>query len=221
LEAASGHARDMVASEVSTVLQPGNAANHQGDVQTFQDTVKSLQTYATTPAAKSAISKVNDALATWQGIDNKVVALAKAHKTVAAGKLANGDANTAADDLTTTVENASKAISSENTVAAASTASSSKTLMLVIALIALLTAGGISFVLARDLSRRIAQLLKGISSLDADALAEIEHGLGAIAQGDLTYELRPQIEQIPSTRGDEIGELTRTFNAMVEKTQSS
>ena len=37
---ATGHARDMVASEVSTVLQPSNAENHRGDVQTFEQTVQ-------------------------------------------------------------------------------------------------------------------------------------------------------------------------------------
>jgi methyl-accepting chemotaxis protein len=221
LEDASGHARDMVASEVSTVLSPGHASDHQGDIQTFEQTVQSLQAYATTPAAKRAIADVNAAFEKWHGIDDQVVALSKAHKEAAAAKLANGAANDAADDLTTAVQNASKAISSANTSAAASTASSSKTLMLVIALVALLAAGGISFTLARDLSRRIKQLLDGISSLDAEALAELEQGLEAIAKGDLTYQVRPKIQPIETTRADEIGELTRTFNGMVEKTQSS
>ena len=221
LEAASGQARDMVASEVSSVLNPGNIQNHLGDVQTFKQTAQSLEAYATTPAARRAISDLKAKLATWQGIDKHVLALAKAHKVTAGGKLANGAANDAADDLTTAVENASKAISSANTAAAASTASDSRTLMLVIALVALLAAGGISFTIARDLSRRIKQLLHGISSLDAEAVGKLEHGLGAIAQGDLTYQVRPNIQPIESKRADEIGELTRTFNAMVEKTQSS
>jgi methyl-accepting chemotaxis protein len=221
LEQATGHTRDMVASQLGSILDPGKIANHEGDVQTFKQTVQSLQTYASTPAAKSAISTVNDALAKWQGLDNQVLALAKAHKAAAAGKIANGAANTAADELTTAVENASKAISGANTDAAASSASSSRTLMLVIALIALLAAAGISFFLARDLSRRIKQLLDGIHSLDSNCLADLGDGLAAIAQGDLTVAVAPQTETIPTTRGDEIGELTRTFNGMVEKTQSS
>ena len=53
LEQATGHARDMVASEVSTVLQPSDAENHEGDVQTFRQTVQALNAYATTPAAKN------------------------------------------------------------------------------------------------------------------------------------------------------------------------
>ncbi len=216
LEQATGHARDMVASEVSTVLQPGSAANHEGDVQTFQQTVQSLSTYATSPAAKSAISKLNDAFSTWQGLDNQVVALSKAHKPAAAGKLANGDANTAADALTTAVQNASKAISDENTSAAGSTASSSKSLMMVIALIALLIAAAITFVLARDLSRRIGQLLHGINDLQERDLAAVGAGLDALARGDLTVNAEAHSQPIASNRADELGQLTQTFNSMVE-----
>jgi len=113
LEAASGQARDMVASEVSSVLNPGNIENHLGDVQTFKHTAQSLEAYATTPAAKAAVSNVTAKLDAWEAIDNQVLALAKAHKLTAGGKLANGAANDAADELTTAVENASKAISNQ------------------------------------------------------------------------------------------------------------
>jgi methyl-accepting chemotaxis protein len=221
LEAAAGHARDMVASEVETVLDPTNAPNHRDDVQTFQRTTKSLDAFAKTPAADAAMSKVNTAFNTWQGLDNQLLADVKAHKIAAAAKLSVGDANTAADELTTAVENASQAISDANTNSAASTASSSKTIMLVIALLALATAGGISFFLARDLSRRIKQLLDGISSLEANCVTDLGVGLEAIAAGDLTRSVVPVTEPIPTSREDEIGELTRTFNTMVEKTQGS
>jgi methyl-accepting chemotaxis protein len=221
LEKATGHARDMVASEVVSVLDPANIQNHLGDVQTFQQTVGSLGAYATTPAAKAAEATLSAEFAKWRGLDSQVLALAKAHKVAAATKLAEGAANTEADALTTAVENASKAISDANTSAAGSTASSSKTLMLVIALLALLAAGAISFVLARDLSRRIQQLLGGIHSLDSNCITDLEKGLGAIADGDLTVEVTPVTEPIATNRADEIGELTRTFNGMVEKIQHS
>jgi len=221
LEAATGHARDMVASELGSVLEPSNVPNHEGDVQTFQHTVQSLQTYATTPAAKSAIGTVNAKFNAWQALDNQVVALAKAHKTAAAGSLANGDANTAADDLTTAVEGASKAISTANTAAAASTASNSQTMILIITLLALAAAGGISLFLARDVSRRIQRLLDGIRSLDENCVTDLRTGLEAIAAGDLTREIVPVTSPIATSREDEIGQLTRTFNGMVEKTQDS
>jgi methyl-accepting chemotaxis protein len=221
LEQASGHARDMAASEVSSVLDPGNIPNHLGDVRTFRQTVASLERYATTPASQAALASVNAAFATWQGVDNQVLALARAHEVAQASELAGGAANDASDNLTSTVENVSAAISNANTSEANSTSSSSRTLMLVIALIAILAAGGISFVLARDFSRRIQRLLDGIHSLDANCVSELEKGLEAIADGDLTVEVTPVTEPIPTGRADEIGELTRTFNGMIEKTQSS
>jgi len=221
LEQATGHARDMVASEVVSVLDPGKIQNHLSDVQTFQQTVSSLGAHATTPAAKAAEASLTTEFAKWQGLDNRVLALAKAHQVAAATKLAEGAANTEADALTTAAQNVSKAISDANANAAASTASSSKTLMLVIALLALLAAGAISFALARDLSRRIKQLLDGIHSLDSNCVTELEKGLGAIAHGDLTVEVTPVTQPIPTNRADEIGELTRTFNGMVDKTEHS
>jgi methyl-accepting chemotaxis protein len=221
LEAAAGHARDMVATEIQSVLTPADIPNHEDDVNTFQQTVRSLNAYATTPAARSAMAKVNGAFATWQGLDNQVLALVKAHKPAEASKLTSGAANDAADELTTTVQNASKAISDANTHAAASTATSSHTLMLIITLLALAAAGGISLFLARDLSRRIKQLLDGINSLEANCVTDLGVGLEAIAAGDLTHQVVPVTEPIPTTRADEIAELTRTFNQMVTKTQDS
>ena len=98
---------------------------------------------------------------------------------------------------------------------------SSKSLMLAVALVAVLFAAVISLTISRDLSHRIQLLLEGIKRLDAEALAELEDGLETISRGDLTREVHPQIDEIQTNREDEIGELTRTFNAMVEKTQSS
>jgi methyl-accepting chemotaxis protein len=221
LEQATGHARDMVASEVGSVVEPGNIQDHLGDVQTFQQTVETLNGYATTPAARAAMKTLNGAFAKWQGLDNQVLALARAHKVAAGAKLAEGADNDADDDLTTAVGNVSQAISAATTNSAGSDASSSRTLMLVIALIAILAAGAISFVLARDFSRRIKQLLDGIHSLDSNCVTDLEKGLAAIADGDLTVGVTPVTEPIPTNRADEIGELTRTFNGMVAKTRSS
>ncbi|HTP23799.1 MAG TPA: methyl-accepting chemotaxis protein [Solirubrobacteraceae bacterium] len=221
LEQATGHARDMVASEADAVLDPSTIQDHLADVQTFRATVRTLNGYATTPKAQAAVKTLNGAFAKWVALDNRVVSLARAHRAAKATHLVEGAADGAADDLTTAVENVSAAISNANARAANSKARSSKTLMLVLAALALLIAGAIGITLSRDLSRRIKLLLDGIRSLDAEALAELEDGLEAIAAGDLTREVRPQIDEIATTREDEVGELTRTFNAMVEKTQSS
>ena len=221
LEQATGQARDMVASEADSVLDASDIQDHLGDVQTFRQTVQKLNGYATTPEAQVAVKSLNGSLATWVKLDNQVVSLARGHHTANATRLVEGPANDAADNLTTAVENVSAQISDANTSAANTKASGSKTMMIVIALIALLIAAAISVSFSRDLSRRIKLLLDGIKRLDAEALAELEAGLEAISHGGLTHEVRSQTEEIHTRREDEVGELTRTFNAMVEKTQSS
>ena len=107
LEQATGHARDMVASEADVVLDPRVAQDHLGDVQTFRQTAATLAGYATTPKGRAAVKTLNAALAKWVALDDQVVALARAHRTAKATELVNGAANDAADKLTTAVQNVS------------------------------------------------------------------------------------------------------------------
>jgi methyl-accepting chemotaxis protein len=220
LAQASGHARDMAASEVMTVVDPGRAANHQDDVATFEQTVATLQRYASSPAARAAVSALQSSYMQWKALDAQVVSLAKAHRTAVAASLAGGKANDLVDALTAKVEQVSAAISAANTSAAASTASSSQTLMLVLALVALALAGAISFLMSRDVAIRTKKLLDGITSLYSCCLTGLGEGLDAMARGDLTVDVQPQTELVETNRTDELGELTRTFNAMVEKARS-
>ncbi len=221
LEAATGHARDMVASQFATILDPHQAANHAGDVTTFELTINTLQTYAKDATTRRAVAGLRTDFAHWQQLNNRVVSLATHNQAKAAAALANGAANTAADLLTTDVQAVSAAISSANTSAAANTASSSQVLMLIIALIAGLIAAAITFLLSRDLSRRTKRVLAGITSLDENCIADLGSGLEAMANGDLRVAVTPVTKPIEDGRPDEIGQLTATFNRMLQKTQAS
>jgi methyl-accepting chemotaxis protein len=216
LEQASGQARDMVASEVVTLLDPSTAGDHLRDVQTFSRTVHALDRYATAPASRRAMAALNAAFATWQTLDNGVIAAADVHNAAEGTQLVTGPADSAADALTAAVQNFSQSISDANTATANSTASSARMLMMVIALLALLIAGAISFLMAGDISRRIKRLLNGINDLQKHDLAAIGEGLDALARGDLTVNAQSRCEPIESSRADELGRLTQTFNSMVE-----
>jgi methyl-accepting chemotaxis protein len=216
LEQASGRARDMAASELGAVLDPASAADHATDVNTFRQTLGKLRAYATAPAAQRALDAADGAFANWQSVDNRVLALAKAGKDADARALAEGDANRAADGLTTAVEKVSAAISNANTDAASSTASSGRSLMLILAALALAAAAAIVFFITRDLAARVGRLLEGIRDLNANDLAAIGHGLDALATGDLTVKATAQARPIETTRQDELGQLTATFNSMVQ-----
>jgi methyl-accepting chemotaxis protein len=220
LEQATGNARAMEASELGTVLSPGTASDHVDDVATFRKTLSTVSAYAMTPAARNAVRIAESAFSQWQTVDNQILAAVRAHNNDQAVNLALGPAGNASDDLTTDVANVSALISHDNTAAAASTADSGRTLMLILAALALAAAAAISFAIARDVSFRTRRLLDGIRDLDAHDLGSIGSGLEALARGDLTVEATAQTKPIQSSRLDELGELTQTFNSMVDKAHS-
>jgi methyl-accepting chemotaxis protein len=221
LQQATGHARDMMFSEVRTLLDKQAFADAATDLATFRATIAQLRHYATSPAARHAMSALDKAFAQWLVLHERVLGLARAGHVQQGTELAQGPANDAADHLGEAVANVSAAISKANTGAAKSTSDHAQTLMLILALIAVLAAGAIALLISRDLAGRIKRLLSGIRSLDSHCMAGLRAGLEAIAGGDLTRGVEPQTTQIPTTRRDELGELTSTFNGMVEKTQSS
>jgi methyl-accepting chemotaxis protein len=220
LEQASGAARDVSASQLATVIDSKNEPDHVADVVAFQKIIGALKNYATSPSAQQAVDQLSSSFTKWQAVDKQVMSALHTGNLNEAMQLAAGPANQAVDQLTGAVATVSSAISKDNTAQASSTASNGRNVMLILAALALLIAAIISFTISRDFSRRVKNVLDGIKSLDAHCIADLEHGLGAIAKGDLTYEIAPKTSTIETHRLDELGELTRTFNAMVTKTQS-
>ena len=221
LQEATGHARDMAFSEIRTVLDREAFQDAADDLATFQKTMTQLGGLAKTPRAQAAMNVLTKRFAHWLTLHNRVLALARSHQLEKAAELAQGPANDAADQLSEAVATVSAAISKSNTDSAQGTSNSARSLMLILAAIALLAAAAIAFTMSRDIAGRIKRVLNGIKSLDAHCMAALRSGLQAIAGGDLTQTAEPHTEQISNTRSDELGQLTDTFNAMVEKTQSS
>ena len=139
LEQATGHARDMVASEADVGARPERRQDHLGDVQTFRrpcGTLEWLRDDARTPSARS--TPLNARSQAWQALDDQVVALAGAQADRKATEPVNGAANDAADKLYHRGPERERAISNANARPPPRRPASSRTLMLVIALIALL-----------------------------------------------------------------------------------
>ena len=204
------------------MIDPKKQQDHESDVAAFQKTIATLKGYATSQSAQDAVGSLNSAFTQWQSVDQQVLSTLRGGDLSDAMQIAAGPADQAADQLTKAVAGSSAPRSpSDNTAEASSAASNGRTVMLILAALALAIAAIISFSMSRDVSVRVKRLLDGIVDLDAHCLAELEEGLEAIARGDLTREVTPRVSEIPSTRQDEIGRLTTTFNAMVEKTESS
>jgi methyl-accepting chemotaxis protein len=59
-----------------------------------------------------------------------------------------------------------------------------------------------------------------LTDLDA-CLGELEHGLGAMGDGDLTVAVESDLKPISAENGEEIGELAELFNSMLLRAQRS
>ncbi len=94
---------------------------------------------------------------------------------------------------------------------------SSRNLTLAALVLALLVGAGIAFLVARGIKTGVARLLSRFRSLDEQDLSALSSGLGTVARGDLTFAVEPVTEPIGRYGSDEIGELSATFDAMLEK----
>jgi methyl-accepting chemotaxis protein len=103
--------------------------------------------------------------------------------------------------------------------AAASTASRSRIAILAVGLVALLLAGAVAFAMTRYITGAIAPLADRLSLLSANCLTQLDHGLGAMAAGDLTFAVEATTTPIPDPGADELGRLAATFNGMLERAQ--
>ena len=67
----------------------------------------------------------------------------------------------------------------------------------------------------------LAPLTERLTSLDRDCLTDLETGLGAVADGDLTVEVTATTTPLEAGPGRELGSLGRLFNGMLGKTRSA
>ena len=88
--------------------------------------------------------------------------------------------------------------------------------------IAVALALGHRVLLARRIAGRLKPVQAGMNSLANHCLAGVDEALTAMAvEGDLTLEVVPVTEPVEVKGKDELAELAGTFNALLDRTQSS
>jgi methyl-accepting chemotaxis protein len=101
------------------------------------------------------------------------------------------------------------------------THASVKRLVLVVAALALLLAIALAFFVTRSVTRPVAALGSRLRSLNDHCLAALTAGLESVAKGDLTNEVTPVTTPVEVKSKDELGQLSETFNSVLDKTQAS
>jgi methyl-accepting chemotaxis protein len=130
----------------------------------------------------------------------------------------NADALTAAAGaLTTELEKESAA----GMDAADASAAGGKKLIILVAILALAAAVALALIVTRSVTKPVAALGGRLRSLNDEDLEALTGGLEAVANGDLTRAVAASTEPVAVTATDELGELSETFNRMLDKTHRS
>jgi methyl-accepting chemotaxis protein len=176
-----------------------------------------------TPRERAAISTARARLARFDALDRRGIALFQL----------GGDANVAAatkvflyaeikpysamGGAMDTLVSSLGARADEAGRQSSSTASLVSTVLMVLVAIGAVLGAVIAVVFSRYLVRSVTRLAAGLEHLDAHDLSQLSAGLQAVADGDLTQPASTTSEPLPATAGDELGQLERTFNAMLAK----
>jgi methyl-accepting chemotaxis protein len=94
-------------------------------------------------------------------------------------------------------------------------------LLLMVVAVALLVAAALAAFVTRSVTRPVAALGDRLRSLNEHCLANLTTGLENVADGDLTYEVAPVTTPVEVKSKDELGQLSETFNSLLDKTQAS
>ncbi|HEU4656301.1 MAG TPA: methyl-accepting chemotaxis protein [Capillimicrobium sp.] len=97
-------------------------------------------------------------------------------------------------------------------------AASGKRWILLVALLAVAIGAALAWLVTRSVTRPVANVGRRLTELSDGALAELDGGLRALADGDLTVPARCETEPTGSTARDELGRLARTFDEMLGRT---
>jgi methyl-accepting chemotaxis protein len=100
-------------------------------------------------------------------------------------------------------------------------ASTGTRLIIIVALLALAFAAAAATLVTRSVTRPVAALGGRLRSLNDQDLEALSGGLEAVAGGDLTREVASYTEPVVVGSTDELGQLSETFNGMLEKTHRS
>jgi methyl-accepting chemotaxis protein len=189
-----------------------------------------LRGWATTPQAKAAIAAATTRNAAFTALVDKTIATSR-QETIA--QAADRDASRdpymaqiipALPKLEKAFEQVQTAVTGQTDAKVhdtTSSASSDARLILIIAIVAALLAIAAAFLVTRSVTRPIGVVGTRLKDLSDGGLDELDGGLKALAAGDLTVPATSTTAPINSTARDELGELSRTFDGMLERASAA
>ncbi len=101
------------------------------------------------------------------------------------------------------------------------TASAARILMLGLTILAVLVGFGTALFVGRSVKRSTLNVVSRLESLEAHCVTDLEVGIRAIEQGDLSVEVQPATTKIERFYNDETGRAALAINNMIDKLRST
>ncbi|HWH96025.1 MAG TPA: methyl-accepting chemotaxis protein [Baekduia sp.] len=128
------------------------------------------------------------------------------------------------DRLAPAVERLQAAIDADtkaDIAASAGRAASGQTQLLTVGVIALLLAIALAVLITRSVTVPVRALASRLRSVQEEDLTALQHGVEALAAGDLTVSVRATTEPLGDAARDEVGDAGRTVDAVVDQARAS
>jgi methyl-accepting chemotaxis protein len=114
-----------------------------------------------------------------------------------------------------------KQLDNKYTAQAKSATATAKKLAIIASLLGIVLAAGIAFLIARALRAAVTEVLDRLEKLRANESNDLDAGLAAMADGDLTVTLDSNTEAIANPGKDELGQIAVAVNGIREKTAAA
>jgi methyl-accepting chemotaxis protein len=105
--------------------------------------------------------------------------------------------------------------------AAASAAASGERTIIVAAILAVLAAVALAFLIVRSVVKPLGVVVERMGQLRDNCISGLTNAIKALATGDLTVNVAATTEQIENPAADEVGDVARAFNEIQAKTVES
>ncbi len=105
-------------------------------------------------------------------------------------------------------------------IVANETQSFASTISVLISVIALLFVLGAAYFITKSITAPVKLVMDRVAQLERACITNLGKGLGALEEGDTKLKVVKETEQLKLTRKDEIGDLARTVDAIIVKSQS-
>lgn len=198
---------------------------YANDEAAFSRAVEAMKTASTTSTSAQKIAAVEQAYTAWTPLRRAVYDAVMRDDLLGARAVLFSDANVKAqtavaaglDDFTTYREGRVKLMfqTADDIVGQARMG------ILGGLAVSILFGLSVAFVMSRSVSRGVKDVQRVLTSLTANCATELENGLRALADKDLTFAVVPVTRPIPSYGHDEIGQTAAVTNELLARLQST